>query len=68
MEFRRRDKRVNGRSVAQKAEDCALLGFLDFLERDIAGHPERLQPVPTALVQRTSELVQNVDFDLDVAL
>jgi antitoxin PrlF len=59
---------MNGRSVAQEAEDCALLGFLDFLERDIAGHPERLRPVPTALVQRTSELVQNVDFDLEATL
>jgi len=50
------------------AEGPALLGFLDIIERQIASHPERLRPAPTALVQRTSELVQNVDFDLDAAL
>jgi hypothetical protein len=33
--------------VAQEAEDCALLGFLDLLERDITTHPEQLRPAPT---------------------
>jgi antitoxin PrlF len=56
------------RSVADGVEDPALLGFLDLLERDIAAHPERLQPVLTDLVERARELVQGIDIDLDAAL
>ena len=56
------------RRPEQESDDPALSGFLDLLERDIAAHPERLQPMPEALVQRGRELVEGVDIDLDAAL
>jgi len=62
------DQVVLRRSVADDLEDPALLGFLDLLERDIAEHPERLQPVPMDLVAGARDLVRGVDIDLDAAL
>ncbi len=62
------DQVVLRRRVVDDADDPALLGFLDLLERDIAAHPERLRPVPAALVERARELVHGVDIDLDAAL
>jgi len=48
--------------------DPALIGFLDLLERDIAARPERLRPVPDALVERARGLVRDVEVDLDAPL
>jgi len=62
------DQVVLRRSVGGDADDPALLGFLELLERDIAAHPERLQPVPAELVERARELVRGVDINLDAAL
>ncbi|TWB18929.1 antitoxin PrlF [Nitrospirillum bahiense] len=56
------------RQPEQQSDDPVLTGFLDLLERDIAAHPERLQRVPEALVQRSRELVEGVEIDLDAAL
>jgi len=42
--------------------------FLDFLARDIASHPERLQAVDTGLVQRLQALVGGVEVNLDAPL
>jgi antitoxin PrlF len=62
------DQVVLRRSTKDDADDPALLGFLDLLERDIAAHPERLKPVPEPLLQRARELVHGVEVDLDAPL
>ena len=56
------------RRPEQEGDDPMLVAFLDLLERDLAAHPERLQRVPDALVQRGRELVDGVEIDLDAAL
>jgi antitoxin PrlF len=65
--------RPNGEVVLSRAqtteEDDPVLGqFLGFLARDIANHPERLQAVDAALVQRLRSLVGHIEVDLDAAL
>ena len=42
--------------------------ILDFLERDIAAHPERLQPVTDEQVRRIQSLVGDVSVELDTPL
>ncbi|MFZ3042655.1 MAG: type II toxin-antitoxin system PrlF family antitoxin [Thiobacillus sp.] len=39
--------------------------ILDFLERDIAAHPERLQPITAEQVRRVQSLVGYVSVELD---
>lgn len=56
------------RRPEHEGNDPALTGFLDLLERDIAGRPDRLQRVPDALVRRGRTLVDGVQVDLDAAL
>lgn len=56
------------RAVDAEADDPALGAFLGFLARDIAEHPERLQPVDAALVERVQALVDRVEFDLEAPL
>jgi antitoxin PrlF len=54
---------------AETAEDDPVIGkFLDFLARDMASHPERLQRMDMSLVQQGRELTAGVKFDLDVPL
>ena len=53
---------------ATKDNDPVLGQFLDFLARDIATHPERLQLVDASAVQRIRLLVGDTDVDLDAAL
>ncbi|AHV93845.1 type II toxin-antitoxin system PrlF family antitoxin [Bordetella holmesii] len=65
--------RPSGEVVLTRAEmsegDDPVLGqFLSFLARDIASHPERLQSVDAALVQRLQSLVGGVEVDLDAVL
>lgn len=65
--------RPNGEVVMTRADSSAgndpVLGqFLGFLARDLASHPERLQAVDTALVERLRSLVGDVDVALDAAL
>ena len=56
-------------SRADAAEDDPVLGkFLDFLARDMAEHPERLQRIDRDLIQRGRELTASVKFDLDAPL
>lgn len=62
------DQVVLRRGAKDDVGDPALLAFLDLLERHIAAHPERLQPVPDALVSRARELVRDVEIDLDAPL
>ncbi|HWK61058.1 MAG TPA: type II toxin-antitoxin system PrlF family antitoxin [Eoetvoesiella sp.] len=56
------------RAKAVEGDDPVLGQFLDFLARDIASHPERLQIVDANFVQRLQSLVGDVDVDLDAAL
>ncbi len=56
------------RAARAKDEDPVLIPFLDFLARDIARHPERLQAVATGLVQRLQALVGGVEVNLDAPL
>ena len=50
-------------------EDDPVLGmFLEFLARDIARHPERLQPVGADLIARIHSLVGDVEVDLEAPL
>ena len=57
-------------SRAQPAEpaDPVLEKFLEFLARDIASHPARLQSVDHSLIQRIQSLVGAVDVALDSQL
>lgn len=66
--------RANGEVVLRRVspdlikEDPALAPFLALLERDIAAHPERLQPIGADLVRRLQDLVAAIEVDLDEAL
>ena len=62
------DAVVLRRRPTDDAEDPALFGFLDLLERDIAAHPERLRPVPEKLVERARDLVRGAEVDLDAPI
>lgn len=42
--------------------------ILDFLDRDIAAHPERLQPITAEQVRRIQSLVGDVSVELDTPL
>jgi antitoxin PrlF len=54
---------------ADSAEDDPVLRqFLDFLARDIASHPERLQVIDDNLLTRIHSLVGGMDIDLDAPL
>lgn len=56
------------RATRGEEADPALGAFLAFLARDIMEHPERLQAVDAALVQRIQSLVGGVEVDLDTPL
>jgi antitoxin PrlF len=42
--------------------------ILDILERDIAAHPQRLQPITAEQVRRVQSLVGDVSVELDTPL
>ena len=51
------------------AGDDPLIGeFLGFLAQDIAAHPERVQALDAAFVDRLQTLVGEVEIDLDSPL
>jgi antitoxin PrlF len=56
------------RAVAGESDDPGLTPFLEFLARDLAEHPERLQAVDTGLAKRIQALVGSVEVDLDPPL
>jgi antitoxin PrlF len=65
--------RPDGEVVLSRAEvvqeaDPVLGQFLDFLARDMALHPEQLQPLDADLVARAKSLVAGIEVDLDAAL
>lgn len=49
-------------------EDPAIGAFLNFLEKDIIEHPDRLQPLTPEWVKSALELVEGVEVDLDQPL
>lgn len=75
LKLGKRDKihytiRPNGEVVLKRAtpngvDDPVLGAFLSFLARDMANHPERLQPIDTGLDQRIQSLVSGVEVDLE---
>ena len=50
------------------SDDPVLGHFLNFLSQDLAAHPERLQALDSAWINRLQSLVGNVQFDLDTPL
>ncbi len=56
------------RAVAAEGDDPLLGQFLEFLAREIADHPDRLQPVDAGLVEHIQSLVGRVEVDLDAPL
>ena len=59
---------VLSRAQALEEDDPVLGQFLDFLARDIASHPERLQTIDTHFVARIHSLIGNTEVDLDKPL
>ncbi len=51
-----------------RGDDPVLGKFLAFLAKDMAEKPQRIRPVPRALVERAKTLVEGVAVDLDAAL
>jgi len=77
LRLSKRDKihytiRPDGEVVLSRDEpegaDPVLGQFLGFLAHDIAAHPDRLQAVDAAWVERLHALVGGVQVDLDAAL
>lgn len=75
LKLGKRDKihysiRPSGEVVLTRAEgDDPVLGqFLGFLATDITRHPERLQAIDAAFVQRIQSLTGGIEVDLDAAL
>jgi antitoxin PrlF len=56
------------RALPAQVEDPVLKQFLSFLARNIVSHPERLQPVDTALAHHIQSLIDGVAVDLDAPL
>ena len=49
-------------------DDPVIGEFLDFLARDMAGHPGRLKTLNSALAHRLQSLTQDVEIDLNAPL
>lgn len=60
------------RAVIMKArldeEDPAIGAFLDFIERDMVAHPERLAKLTPELIERARRLTHGIEVDLDEAI
>ena len=56
------------RARVSEDEDPAIGAFLDFLARDMADHPQRLQAVDTEFARRVQSLTADIDIDLDAPL
>jgi antitoxin PrlF len=60
--------RVYIEAVRAEDGDPALGAFLDFLQKDVAAHPERLQAFSGVLHDRLKGLVGDIEADLDQPL
>ena len=45
--------------------DQAMEAFLSFLDGDVAGHPEKIQRVSLASIQRAAKLIEGVELGED---
>jgi len=52
----------------QQEEDPVIGQFLQFLEKDMAANPQRIQPVQTSLWASIEALTTGVEVDLDAPL
>ena len=59
---------VLSRAASGGEDDPALSSFLDFLARDMAEHPQRLQAVDADFARRIQALVGGIEVDLDAPL
>lgn len=60
--------RVYIEAVRKSEHDPVLGAFLEFLEKDMAAHPEHLRAVDENAILRAVNLVEGVDVDLDAPL
>lgn len=56
-------KSTRRRTVHDDAADPVMLGFLSFLEKEMSGHPELIEPVDRAQLKRIGKLVAGVKTD-----
>lgn len=56
-------KSSKGRRRKDDTDDPVLAGFLSFLERQMAEHPELIEPADRRQLERIRELVQDVDIE-----
>jgi len=59
------EQAVIRRADADVEADPVLGAFLDFIEREMDAHPERLQPITTELRDRMRRASAGVEVDLD---
>lgn len=59
---------VLSREEALETNELVPGQFFDFLSRDIAEHPERLQDINDSLVQRLQSLSMGIELDLSAPL
>ena len=56
-------KGAKRRSTKAADADPVMLGFLSFLEKQMAAHPELIEPVDRAQLARIGKLVEGVDVE-----
>lgn len=66
--IRRSGEVVLTRAQTMAGDDPLLGQFLDFLARDMASHPQRLQLLDSSLARRIQSMVGGVEVDLDAPL
>ena len=54
--------------VIEPEEDPAIGAFLNFLEKDIIEHPDRLQPLTQAYANELLASIEGIEVDLDAPL
>lgn len=56
------------RATQAEGDDPVLGNFLNFLARDIADHPERLQMINSGLINRIQSLVGGLEVNIEAPL
>lgn len=63
------DRRVYVERADEETSDPAIEKFLEFLARDMEGHPEKsIVALPTALRNRIAALTKDIEVDLDAPI
>ena len=55
-------------ATERSGEDAAVEAFLEFLQRDLATHPERLDGMPQELYERFLAVTEGLDVNSDVPI